>query len=494
MRKLLWVVAVVALVLTVAAPAMALEFKFGAQYRVRWTTGTNIASAPNVFRDIPNSNPRSVQLRVRPIFDVSDDNGNIQARLRLEVGDIEFGNGGGPSGETNGVSLSGGGTRFGPSSGGGFGADGVNVETKSAYLDWAMPFGIPLRVRAGIQPWYLPKGLIVDEDVAGVRAYGTVKPISYEAFWYRLAGGPNRNTPAAPPGAQAPTVATSNTLDNNYDIYGGKFDFAIAPWLNPGIYGLYADNRTNCTAEGGAAAASATALGNSPTCPDRVRTGYWFGFTATGTVSIVKYDLDFVYGSTEGGSTGAFGGAATPVDVRGFAADAAVHFPIGPVTINIAGTYATGDKQNGGKSEAYPTLAASWNGPGNNFELIGSGGEFDQVEYTQDSPANLWAVGASVEYVPVKALWLRVGYAFAGFSTNSGNCAVAPGPCYGPVYNARVGKSSLGHEIHLRADYTIWTGFKLQAQGGWLIPAGDDPPGINAKTAAEYVFQMVYNF
>jgi hypothetical protein len=93
-------------------------------------------------------------IRVRPRFDVSDDNGNIQATLRLEIGDVEFGNGGGASAETNGVSVYGGGSRVGNGAGGAFGNDGVNVETKWAFIDWAMPFGIPLRVRAGAQPWF----------------------------------------------------------------------------------------------------------------------------------------------------------------------------------------------------------------------------------------------------------------------------------------------------------------------------------------------------
>ncbi len=492
MRKFLLMVAVGALVLTVAAPAMALDFKFGAEYRVRFTTAVNGNGAANtrLFQDnVAGSNPRSIQLRVRPRFDASDDNGNITATLRLEIGDIEFGSGGGASAETNGVSLRDGGARVGNGAGGSFGADGVNVETKWGYIDWAMPFGIPLRVRAGIQPWFLPKGLIVDDDVAGVRAYGTMKPVSYEAFWYRLSGGPNTAA------ATAIAAASSNTLDNNYDIYGGKIDVAIAPWLNPGVYGLYADNRVNCTGESFTTAGSATVLGGSAPCADRLRQGYWIGFTATGQVAIVSYDVDFVYGAAEGGPTGAFGGAATPKDVKGWAVDAAVHVPIGPVRVNVAGAVASGDKRNGGDSEAYPSLAASWNGPGGGYEIIGSGGAFDQIEVTQDSPVNLWVVGVSAEYVPVKPLWLRLGYAFAGFYRSSGNCAgAAANTCFGPSYPTRVGKSNLGHEIHLRADYTVWTGFKLMGQVGVLVPAGSAPTGFQNKTFQEYVFQMLYNF
>ncbi len=226
MRKFLWMVAVGALVLAVAAPAMALDFKFGSEYRVRFYDAVNLgfnslntASPPTGFTG--NTNPRGVQLRVRPRFDVTDDNGNITATLRLEIGDIEFGNGGGAHGVTTGPGIgtnfiSPGSARVGNGAGGSAGADGVNVETKWAYVDFALPWALPMRVRAGIQPWFLPKGLIVDDDFAGVRAYGAVKPFSYEAAWYRANGGPL--TAAVPAGA-AGQSATSNAYDNNYDFY-----------------------------------------------------------------------------------------------------------------------------------------------------------------------------------------------------------------------------------------------------------------------------------
>lgn len=490
MRKFLWVAAVGALVLTLAAPAMALDFKFGAEYRVRFTETIGGSSPATLFTDGSGSNYRAWQLRVRPRFDVSDDNGNMAATLRLEIGDVEFGNGGGASSETNGVSISGGSARVGNGSGGGFGDDGVNVETKWAYMDFSMPFGIPMRVRAGLQPWYTPKGIVVDDDVAGIRGYGTYGIASYELAWYRPNAGPNRNV-AAPAGSLAAPVTTSATLDNNLDMYGAAFNLNFAKWLNIGVYDYWGNNRTNCTGEPGAApAANGTTLGSTPPCAvNRVRNANWLGFTATGDFGILTYDADFVWGYASGGPTGNFGGASTPRKVSGFAADAAVHIPIGPVKLNVMGALGTGDEQDGGLSEAFPSMGgASWNGPGGGFEMIGSGGAFDQVEFTQDGLVNLWSLGASVEYVPVKVLYLRLGYAFAGFRRNVGNCAgTVPGTCFGPSYPSIDGKSTLGQELHLRADYTLWTGFKLQGLAGYLIPT-------SGSVAQEYVFQMLYNF
>jgi hypothetical protein len=457
MRKFFMIAVVGALALLMAAPAMALDFKFGSEYRVRFYTGVNVASPSNVFQDIAGSNPRGAQIRLRPRFTVTDDNGNIEGTLRLEIGDIEFGAGGGAdNGPTNlqGVNQTAGSTRVGPGQGGGLGTDGVNVETKWAYIDAQMPFGIPARARAGLQPWFLPKGLIVDSDVAGVRFYGQTKPFSYEAFWYRIDSDAGR------------------TRDDNYDAMGGRFDVQIAPFINPGIYYIYARNATD------------RVLANFG---ESIADTHYIGATVTGKLGIVSYDLDFVYGSAEGGTGGIQGNG-----VEGWAADAAVHFPLGPVTLNIAGTYATGDEANGGEHEAYPGgFNPGWNGPGGGFEMIGNGGAFDAVEYTQDGPTNLWAIGAWVTYNPVKALTLKAAYAYAGFVEKDGNCGTRTPPgqfaCYGPAYNRLVGEDTLGQEISLRADYDIWTGFKVQGQVGWLIPSEGD-------TAAEYVLQLLYNF
>jgi len=531
MRKFLMVAAVGALALLMAVPAMAVDFKFGGEYRVRFYDGVNIGfdknAAPGAvsattgaysqaayFNTQVGPNARGAQIRIRPMFTVSDDNNNIQAVLRLEIGDIEFGNGGGAFNNTNfGNPIGAGTNRIGNGSGGGGGADGINVETKWAFLDFAMPFGVPARVRAGVQGFYLPKGMIIDDDAAGVRAYGTTGIVSYDLWWLRPSGGAAANPGSAVlipctvgavvtymPTLAACTAAggaagaaisvtgstaapTWNTVDNNYDIYGLKLDGAFSKAFNAGAYYLFADNRINCT----------TAQGTAACTSGRVRQSSYFGLTTTGDLGFMKYDADWIYGIADGGPSGTFGGVNTPVDVKGWAFDAHAAFPIGPVTANLAFSYATGDKRDGGTSEAYPGgFAPSWNGAGGGFELMGSGGPFDAVEFTQDGLTNTWMVGGWLEYRPVKALWLKMAYGYVGFASKLGNCAgAAANTCYGPSYSGKagnlIGKSSLGQEISLRADYDIWTGFKVQGQLGWFVPSKGD-------VAGEYVLQLLYNF
>ena len=117
-------------------------------------------------------------------------------------------------------------SRVGNGAGGGAGADGVALETKWAYIDFAMPFNVPLRVRTGIQYWYLPKGLVTDDDYAGVRAYGSVAPISYEAAWFRANRG--TTTTVAPSTGGAAAMNSSTKKDNAFDYYEVKFDAALS--------------------------------------------------------------------------------------------------------------------------------------------------------------------------------------------------------------------------------------------------------------------------
>jgi hypothetical protein len=202
------------------------------------------------------------------------------------------------------------------------GADGVNVETKWGYVDFASPFGIPLRWRAGLQPWFLSKGILIDDDVAGLRAYGNYKMLSYDFGWYRASGGQCTNTiPAGAAGA----CSTITTQDNNLDFYQAKGDVAWAKWLNTGAYYIYGRNAASATPS----AAAAT-----------VASQQFLGLTVTCDLGFLKYDFDAVAGQQNGGNSGAHQSLALRQNVQGWAIDAGVHIPVGPVLIHAVGSYA----------------------------------------------------------------------------------------------------------------------------------------------------------
>ncbi len=223
MRKFFKLMAVVALALLVATPAMALDFKFGAEYRVRFYDMVTIGFDGTKAR--VDGNPRGVQLRVRPRFDVSDDNGNMTATLRLEIGDIEWGNGGGANGVTNAPARTAQHpvrrqrNRVGNGAGGSIGADGVNVETK-----WAL-HGLRLPVRRPASLPRRPPALVPAQGHRDRRRRGRrpgLRQLREVELRRRLVPRERRTTTAAVATGQA--VKDVNTQDNNFDFFEAKAD------------------------------------------------------------------------------------------------------------------------------------------------------------------------------------------------------------------------------------------------------------------------------
>lgn len=79
--------------------------------------------------------------------------------------------------------------KVGPGSGGALGADGVNVQTRRAYIDFVIP-QTAVKVRAGIQGLALPGAVlgspVLADDVAAIVASGAINPnISLTGFFAR---------------------------------------------------------------------------------------------------------------------------------------------------------------------------------------------------------------------------------------------------------------------------------------------------------------------
>ncbi|MBI4536460.1 MAG: hypothetical protein HY712_00720 [candidate division NC10 bacterium] len=444
MRKFLQVVGIAALAILVAAPAMAIDFQMRGSYRVRLysadaygTETATVATSPFV-KSTPNARNQA-DIRFRPWFIARDDKGNLESGVRFEIGDINFGSAGG----------------------GGTGTDGINVETKWAYIDFQLPFGLPARLRGGLQGFYLPKGMILDDDAGGLRLYGKSGMVGYEAFWFVVNDIVNGGT-------QAVGGTLVGPANDDIDVYGAKVDLALGPAFNPYVYGVYRHGSV----------VQAVNIGTTPNTASS--DGYWLGAGATGKLGMVVYDIDVVYGYDEPHLADGVGAAAKR---RGWQMDGGVEFPIGPAAIGLRGTYASGD--NAATATTNEDLPSLRNTPG-----TGSMGSYTpkgvQVFWNSNGSAywrggyastagNIWGIGGYVQYYPVKALLTRIAYFYAGASKSNTNFFT--------------GKATYGQEINLLGEYTIWTGMKVWGFAGvFLVPSKGRAPGAEVDLKDAVVF------
>lgn len=198
----------VSLIGLTAAQALALEVSWAGRFRIRMFQ-TNI---PNSFGDaaatavantagntrtdgantnITNDQPTSsyVQQRFR-VFTTFKANDDLKFVWGLEMGYIQWGLSDPNEGTPTATGLP---SKVGRGSGGGFDADGVNLETKHAYLELTVPFVTGWKARAGLQAYTTnPPGWILDNDLAGVRLWGPLPFIDRAEFdYFLISSSPN---------------------------------------------------------------------------------------------------------------------------------------------------------------------------------------------------------------------------------------------------------------------------------------------------------------
>lgn len=149
------------------------------------------------------------ELKYRFWFEAADDDGDVKGVYAIEIGGVRWGREG--SGKAEGGSYSG---------------DGVNVETRWAYLDLQTP-GVEkkLRWRMGLMPWSVDS-FLWQETAAGLSLYGTPTDlIDFQAAWIR----------------SVDKLAHDEDERNleNVDNISGRMNFNVNPDLKIGVFGLY---------------------------------------------------------------------------------------------------------------------------------------------------------------------------------------------------------------------------------------------------------------
>ena len=126
------------------------------------------AGAKSRQRDEDNFEARQ-RIRTQINFIASE---YLQGVLHFEIGDLDWGRPG--TGRQQGAALD---------------TDGVNIETKHAYIDWIIP-NTPVSVRMGLQPLTLPSSrlgsIILNADMAAIAVSSPVTDwLSLTALWAR---------------------------------------------------------------------------------------------------------------------------------------------------------------------------------------------------------------------------------------------------------------------------------------------------------------------
>lgn len=220
----------------------------------------------------------------------------------IEVGDVSWGE------EVGSFTLD---NNLGKASGGAQGTDGVNIETKHAYMEWS-PQGTVLRI--GLLPFAAPCAMVIDSDMAAASVQWNMLGLEWTALYARAFAGPRgkgiySNLEAS---SYAPKDADEiNLKDDRNDYYlaatfrNGK-KLSITGWM------LFDDN--NRFADDGDP--------TTVTVPKNAYDGltsdlFYFGVQARGKKSGFQYDINAVLNS--GRVTAVTGGSEGSVTVLAWA-------------------------------------------------------------------------------------------------------------------------------------------------------------------------------
>jgi len=342
-KRLVMLVAVLAMV-AIAVPAFALEFKYGGMYRLRWQSNDNITDGHDPSRvgpatfDYDNQNYMDQRLRMYFSFVGSE---NLQVVTKWEVDTLW------------GMAAD----KF--STGGGVGADSINLEMKNVYVDFNVPY-TPIRATLGVQGIQLMSGWIIDDDFSAAKFSAKFAPFSVTV------------------GYVAGSVTDAITWDNRIDDWFISLDYAEGPWkaaligyfqdahgtdastfFNPRMStGLINTGNYNFTyvappALPGAPAAtytvSSSSLANTATVGTYgtqrlVGDNYLFdlGLSASYKIDWINAYLNFVknFGSFDLLPDMLSGHS---IDYTGYMVEAGVNVFYGPLTFNLGGFLASGD-------------------------------------------------------------------------------------------------------------------------------------------------------
>lgn len=330
-KKILAGIAVTALTMGTAMPALALENEFHGMFRLRGIVsnfddsngGTQYINAnTGAGGTLTKSNPATytfVEQRARILY-AAKANVDLKLVTQFEI-DSRWGDNSYNSNNT---------TR---NNGGGVGADQVNLETKNVYLDFNIP-STPVNVKLGIQNWGGDKykGIIFNNDAAGLVVNGKLDNGALNFGYFRfddattpasatyissltyIANGTGTET--VPVGGLVNTAVGKRTRD--FLTFGGKYEITKDFKVGGDYFLIYSDIMKNTQA---------------------VTHVHTLGANAEYTFGDAKIDGFFLYQTGELGSSAVTAGQ----HINAFAANVGARTKLGPGTLRANLIYVSGD-------------------------------------------------------------------------------------------------------------------------------------------------------
>ncbi len=190
-----------------AGTAQATKYEFHGDLDHRFIVHTDQSRFPTNASIVDGSqNERVANFKYRIWATAATDDDSVKGVYAFEVGSVRFGRPGG-----TGAGL-----------GGAFSGDGVNVESRWAYVD--ADVGGPGRLKIGLQPYSLNKHLW-KETAAGILldgAYGG-GDIKYQYAWMRGSESFNQD----------------RSVSDDLDALSAKFNFKPSERVKLGVFGLF---------------------------------------------------------------------------------------------------------------------------------------------------------------------------------------------------------------------------------------------------------------
>ena len=375
MKRIALAILAIAFVIGSVAPSFAVEMNA----RGSWRAAASWWDYSNDDADYKDETFRARQ-RARIWFDFVA-NENLKAVLGLEIGDITWGSGG----------------SVGRSSGGGLATDGVNIETKHAYIDFTVP-NTSVNIKAGLQPIYIPGNLgspIMDDDAAALMISAPINDM------VSIAGGWVRAVDLSDGTSDSGFAAGASNKDE-YDTFAllvpvNADGFSVTPYLlysmigqNVGIDTFWANSVDNGVIDQLNDVLNAAGLADLKMTDDA--TMWHAGFsTKVDMFDPIVLMMDAAYGSM---STDTNYG---DLDVKGYFFDLAVDYKMDFMTPELFFYYTSGADDDDDTISVFPAIS-----PDVNFSTFGTDGSaLGEGDVLFDTPAAapIWAIGLKLKNI-----------------------------------------------------------------------------------------------